>query len=546
LSAQQVITDPFAGQAAARHFLSQLDDPRGYYRANPRTWIEANLVIRTKGRREIPFLLNAVQQRFLAQMTGRDLILKPRQLGFTTLSCALFFADTLLRPNTTSVLVAHDWASTEKIFRIVHLFWEQLPEEERVQVGRPRYASKTELVWPQIGSSFYVGAAGSARFGHGLTIHNLHLSEAARYVHPEVVLRGLLEAVPLGGRIIFESTANGMGNDFHQRWVEAKGGKSTYRPHLYLWWDDPSYRIEGPPLEDVTEEERALMARHGLDDAQIRWRRGKIAELGRAFPEQYPEDDESCFLTTGRMFFDLQQADLCRMGAAADPIGTEDNGDTVIWQEPTPGRAYIIAADTAKGKEEAEPTGLGDEVGGPDYSAAVVRDWVSGEHMASVHTRLPEYPFAHLLLRLWRRYPGLIVAERPGPGEVVALRLHELEPRAVWVERKDKRPGWLSNAQTRRLALDRLWHGIEKLELGSHDEGFWSEVRAFAYQDDGIPRAQEGRHDDRVMCWAISELVRLANPAPEVRGGKPKPLPQYGHTWDRGPRVGAVVAGRRR
>jgi len=91
-------------------------------RADHRAWIEANLQLRTKDLRVIPFKLNAVQQDYYRHGTRRDIILKPRQLGFTSLISGLFFADTVLQPNTVSAMVAHDAESTQRIFNIVRLF----------------------------------------------------------------------------------------------------------------------------------------------------------------------------------------------------------------------------------------------------------------------------------------------------------------------------------------------------------------------------------------------------------------------------------------
>ena len=221
-------------------------------RRNPRPWIEANLWIRTKDRRVIPFLLNAAQVDYWDHRTLRDIILKPRQLGFTTVICGLFFADTLLRPNTTSVIVAHDTDSSEKIFRIVQLFWERLPEEERRRVGPPRFSNRREFLWPKINSQFYVGTAGALTFGRGQTISNLHCSEFAFWPKPEEALIALTEAVPADGRVVIESTANGMGNYFHDLWVAARNEENGFATHLYLWFESPEYVL------DVTEEEARL------------------------------------------------------------------------------------------------------------------------------------------------------------------------------------------------------------------------------------------------------------------------------------------------
>ena len=218
-------------------------------RLDPKPWIEANLWIRDKQRRVIPFLLNWAQLEYYAHRTARDIILKARQMGFTTLICGLYFADALLRPNTTSVIVAHDIDSAEKIFRIVQLFWERLPEAERWRVGKPRFSNRREFLWPKINSQFYVGTAGSLTFGRGQTINNLHCSEFAFWPKPEEALVSLREAVPAGGRIILESTANGIGNHFHQLWRQAEARECEYATHFYVWWEDQSYAIPPTPAE---------------------------------------------------------------------------------------------------------------------------------------------------------------------------------------------------------------------------------------------------------------------------------------------------------
>jgi len=218
-------------------------------RQDPRPWIEANLWVRTKTQEIKPLLFNAAQIDYYQHRTRRDVILKPRQLGFTTEVCALFFADCLLRPHTCSVLVAHDLDSTEQIFRIIQLYWERLPEEEKARAGKPRYENRREFFWPRINSQFYVGTAGSLAFGRGQTINNLHCSEFAFWPKPEESLIALAQAVPAGGRIVIESTANGRGGRFHQLWQETQQGRTQFAGHYYVWFESAEY------AELVTPEE---------------------------------------------------------------------------------------------------------------------------------------------------------------------------------------------------------------------------------------------------------------------------------------------------
>jgi hypothetical protein len=210
-------------------------------RKDPRSWIEANLWIRDKHRHLVPFRLNECQADYQAHATQWDVILKARQIGFTTLICARFFADCLLRNNTVSVIVAHDTDSSEKVFRIVQLFWERLPAWLQQKAGRPRFSNRREFFWPRINSQFYVGTAGALTFGRGQTINNLHCSEFAFWPKPEEAMVALTEAVPADGRIVIESTANGMGNYFHDLWVAAIEGRNRFKPHWYRWFDSSEY-----------------------------------------------------------------------------------------------------------------------------------------------------------------------------------------------------------------------------------------------------------------------------------------------------------------
>jgi len=227
-------------------------------RADPRRWIEESLSLRSKDQRMVPFRLWPAQAHWYERRSRWDIILKARQLDFTSVIDGCFLADTLLRPNTTSVIVAHDLDSSEKIFATVRGFWERLPEGERQRIGEPRYLTRRELYWPSLNSRFWVGTAGSAASGRGHTINNLHCSEFAYWPDPERVLAGLTEAVPLSGRIVIESTANGIGNPFHDIWVQAKQEENPYRPHFYPWWWDQGYRLQGEPLGTLSEEEQQL------------------------------------------------------------------------------------------------------------------------------------------------------------------------------------------------------------------------------------------------------------------------------------------------
>jgi hypothetical protein len=488
-------------------------------RRNPRPWIETNLWIRTKDRRVIPFLFNAAQIDYWDHRTLRDIILKPRQLGFTTLICGLFFADTQLRPNTVSVIVAHDTDSSEKTFRIVQLFWERLPEEERLRAGEPRFSNRREFFWPNINSQFYVGTAGALTFGRGQTINNLHCSEFAFWPKPQEALIALTEAVPADGRIVIESTANGMGNYFHDLWTEAKGGGNNFATHLYVWWEDPANRIVGLPLDDLTNEERRFKQAWNLDDDQIRWRRAKQRQLRDRFRQEYPEDDVTCFLASGRCCFDASAllAAQARIAAETAPemLATlnDARGQGIgvaparlsAWKRPEKGRLYVVGADVGEG------------LAGGDASCACVLDRETGEQVAELHGRIPPDRFGHLLDALGLFYNlATLAVERNNHGHSTLNTLRNVcrYPRLYYHVRYDQtgrgKPmlGWPTDHATKPILVDDLAAAIAGGHLLIHSPDLIDECLTFVTTDSGSQEAQEGKFDDRVMAAGIAWQAR--------------------------------------
>jgi hypothetical protein len=488
-------------------------------RADPRRWIEANLWLRSKDQRMVPFHFWPAQAHWYERRSRWDVILKGRQLGFTSIIDGCFFADTVLRPNTTSVIVAHDLDSSEKIFGTVTGFWERLPEEEQRRIGEPKYFSKREFFWPLLNSRFWVGTAGSLAFGRGQTIDNLHCSEFAHWPKPEQALTALSEAVPLSGRIVIESTASGIGNPFHDLWIQAKQGENPYRPHFYPWWWDRGYRLPGIPLGDLSEEEQQLKEACGLDDEQLRWRREKKRQLRDHFSQEYPENDGHCFVASGRCCFDIPALLAARARIAGEPAPEaipqlrDEEGHSLavsparllIWRPPEQGRQYLVGADVGEGLAHGDP------------SAACVLDKETGEQVAELHGRIAPGRFARLLAELGRLYfEAEVAVERNNHGYTTLEALHRtLHYVPLYRHRRYDQLGsggevlgWPTNGQTKPVMIDDLAEAIAEGHLLMHSEGLIDECLTFITTDTGSREAQPGKHDDRVIATAIAWQVR--------------------------------------
>ena len=510
-------------------------------RLDPRPWIEANLSIRDKQRRVIPFLLNEPQVDYHSHATQWDVILKARQIGFTTLVCGLYLADTLLRPNTTSVIVAHDIDSAEKIFRIVQLFWEALPDLERTRVGSTRFSNRREFLWPKINSQFYVGTAGALAFGRGQTINNLHCSEFAFWPRPAEALVALTEAVPANGRIVLESTANGVGNYFHDLWRAAIEGENRFTPHWYRWFDTTDYAAAPTAAEEaawaaqmasagtgsmaaangtlgLSGDEVDLIRGHGLSFAQIKWRRDKLRDLGHRFRAEYPENEVDCFLASSRACFDLQVLHQIAARIAAEPppesVMTLRNtkGDPVsvaparllVWKRPQPQTLYVVGAD------------IGEGLPGGDASCGVVLEHRSGEQVAELHGRVSPERFGHLLDALGRWYNrALLAVERNNHGHSTLNTLRNMchYPRLYYHVRYDARAGaqpilgWPTDQATKPILVDDLAAAIAEGNALIHSPGLVDECMTFVAKPTG-QEAEEGAYDDRVMAFGIAWQAR--------------------------------------
>ena len=155
----------------------------------------------------MPFIPNRAQKRLLKALWHRNVILKARQLGFTTLVCIVWLDTALFSENMRCGIIAQDREAAEVIFRDkVKFAYENLPEELKAAMPLAR-DSASELLFAHNNSSIRV--ATSMRSG---TIHRLHISEfgkiCAKYPDKaKEVITGSIPAVPKSGILIIESTA---------------------------------------------------------------------------------------------------------------------------------------------------------------------------------------------------------------------------------------------------------------------------------------------------------------------------------------------------
>jgi hypothetical protein len=450
---------------------------------------EQLLLVRTRAGKPAFLSANRAQAEFERRRGRRNIVLKARQMGLTTWTAARFFLRTITRPGTLTLQVAHTQESAEEIFRIVHRFLDWLPEELRAGPLKTSRANVRQIVFPGMDAQYRVVSAGERNAGRGLTIQNLHCSELARWPgNPGEILAGLQAAMAPGAELILESTPQGVGGCFHEEWQKA--AETGMVRHFFPWWMEAGYRAEAAEEAGMTLEERALIARYGLDREQIGYRRRIRANFRGLARQEYAEDEESCFLASGSSVFELAAIEE-RLPRTPEPQQRRGNGEMEIWLPPLKGRRYLVAVDPAGGGSEG------------DYSAAQVLDMETAMQCAEFQGHAGGLELARLVTGLATEYNGAwLVVERNNHGTGV-LALAEMACKYNRIFRQSGQAGWLTTSLSRPAVLGQLGAALVEQPDCFMSRRLLGECRSFVRLADGRMGARAGTHDDLVMAMAI-------------------------------------------
>ena len=501
-------------------------------------YIENCLKIKTKSGTVVPFRLNDAQRKLYAvakrqQDAGKPvrlIILKARQLGFSTLTEGLIFHACATRKNVNALIVAHREDATANLFRMSKLFYDELPAPVKPML---RASNAQELVFenpsklrserearPGLRSRIRCATAGGRGIGRSDTLQCVHLSEYAFWPDgadgKASTLAGILQAVPSlpGTMVVIESTANGF-EDFKERWDAAVAGENDFEPVFFAWFENPDYSMPVVPGTEWTPEERDLKAAYRLTDEQLQWRRWCIANnCGGSldmFRQEYPASPGEAFLHSGTGVFDNEQIVL-RLERLPGPAGrgeftngewTEsETGAITLYEMPEEGVPYVLGGDTA-----------GE---GSDYFTAIVINNVSGRIAAKLRQKYSEPEYVRQIYALGRFYNDALVAIETNCSTYPVMKLQEMEyPNQYSREREDtytrqmrKSYGFRTDRQSRPRAIANLVEVFSSHPEWFTDRELLEEMLTFCYNEDHRPEALAGKHDDLVMGAAITYAVR--------------------------------------
>lgn len=314
------------------------------------------LFIRTKETGVKSFVLNKAQEYIHQKLeeqrckTGkiRAILLKGRQQGASTYVEGRFMWRTTMTKGVRAFILTHDAESTNALFEMTVRYYDNLPSKTvdgLTHDFKPTIekSNAKELRFAKLDSGYKIGTAGNKGVGRGTTLQFFHGSEVAFWPHAAEHTKGILQAVPdaPNTEVILESTANGLGNYFHQQWKEAEAGQSEYTAIFVPWFWQSEYSKHIPADKNFvrTSDEDELVAKYEVNDNQLYWRRLKIKELSadgmsgdKAFKQEYPMNSAEAFQTSGE-----------------DGLITADVVQTARHNRVKASGSYIVGVDPSRG-----------------------------------------------------------------------------------------------------------------------------------------------------------------------------------------------------
>ena len=447
--------------------LAKLKDPKFY--------LENFCKIKGKTPGLIPFILNQAQLDLYNTMrkAHRVIILKARQIGFSTAVTGYFYHNTITTPGTNTALIGYNSDLTAELLDKVKTFYKSTPAEFRPTI---HYNSKYEISFPAIDSKILV-LPSTENVGRGYTINNCLVTELSAWDKAEEKMMVLGASVPITGNLVVESTPRGQGNLYHRMWMS----DNDYAKKEYGWW------------WMYTKEEIEIIRRR-MNDA-------------RRFAQEYGLE----FLSSGRNVFDSDV--VKRMREHQWKVGeawTDEKGDTHfvriednlrIYKDPEPEGMYIIGADVAEG------------VTGGDYSVATVWNRKTGEEVAMYRGYMPPDRFGEMLNKWGRKYcNAFMVVEINNHGLTTITVLKQLlypslyfRPRQhdTMGQNTSDKIGWKTTKVTRPLMIDEFAQAIRDGVITVHSKELMDEMTVFVYDDNGNMQATEGFHDDCIFSAGI-------------------------------------------
>lgn len=500
------------------------------------------LKIQTKVDGLRPFKLRKVQAKYIdhlrEQFPGgmiRSIVLKPRQSGFSTIVAGINMHKILTRQDERGIIMADKLGRADDIFGIYDTFRNNVKSFMLPEPHKKDVFNSEEIYFENQRSGFSKETQNDPHAGRAASRNWAHLSEFAFYGNADSIDEGVQNSIPLHKRtrIFKESTAFGMGGvgaAFFNQWEAACRSESIYKPFFVAWYEIEDYAIAPNDNFKLSVEEKDLMKRYPeITVENLNWRRLKLTEYASSteqiftpqerFNQDFPFDDITAFLSTGRPVFDQDKLKrgislLTQNKPRIEPIRITREYLSMypdmltVYFVPQPGEKYIIGADVAEGLD----TG--------DYSHAFIMT-KGGKQVAFFHGHIDADHFGRILVELARVYnEATIVVETNNMGHTTLNAIKQqnylkLYMRSVFDEIgkvETKKVGWVTTRSSKQTMLSKLIAMYRDDEIMILDVNLLKEMAKLTRESDG--NVDLGGRDRVVAaCLACMGIDQVYEPA---------------------------------
>lgn len=487
----------------------------------------------------VPFILNPEQEHFNKSMDKYNIILKGRQIGFTTWSLAYMLWCALTRSDTSYLMMTHHNKVTQSLLRRLNKMYQMLPHDKYPDLFPKKQLDNRDEIYFKNGSRIQVATAGGTDSISGNTFQLIHLSEMAKYADEqqgEIIATSIpaLAKNP-NSKIIIESTAMGY-NTYQDMFVKAYKGKETvWKAHFYSWlakayssqfkhsfneaeeWFKAHNHGRRMSEKDLEHDEITLREKYGATYRQLMYRRYYIESNSLdKFMREFPTTPDEAFQTSNESVFDTNKL-LERLQNIVEPIPTNEiyeelpdslkpyiNKSLFIYHKPKRKIRHYGGVDVASGNG-----------GKTDNSTCAIYD-AEGQQVASLYTNeIPVYEYAKVVNELGRYFNyAFLCVERNSFGTPLLERLRKeygyqnLLKQKVFNERGKRKMqlGFQTTGVTKSILISDAKEHFELGHININCAETLEEMKIYIESYGGKLGNRQGKnlHDDLVIATAMA------------------------------------------
>lgn len=496
----------------------------------------------------VTFKMRDAQRELFETAYPFEIILKARQLGFSTYIDIYILDSCLFNANYKAGIQAQDLKKAGEIFNSKILFpYDHLPGYIKSRKPVKQRSGGTNGGGIKFGNDSQIRVDASFRSG---TLQFLHISELGKICaqgeqKAKEVKTGSLPTVHAGSKCFIESTAEGAAGFFYELSKKAQEHKQGGLPlgprdfnfRFIPWFTHPKYKTRVPSTGfkqskyfkdyfSAVEKATGVV----LSEERRQWYMDTYSVNGEDTKQEYPSTPQEAFLTSGRRVFDAIKCmaaegrctkplliyEVCpetgKMTDVRDEIDNTKVGEELVnglmnyllvWELPDEEDDYGIGADIAEGLEHGDRSSLD-----------VLNS--RGEQVAHWFGHLDTDLFAKVIAHIGFFYNKAYVGpERNNHGHATLNTLREIYPisRIYTEEYHDRdddreettRLGWLTTKASKPIVIGNLKEDLRHEVDGIRWIGTLTEMNTYVYDSKGATNAMDGSYDDQVMSFAIAK-----------------------------------------